>query len=146
LKASGIRGGEVSNIYIRDTAVDLARDSVWIQTNYALYGASAGVFPPHFTKVFIDNFTVDRSFGCVANVQGLPEKKINHVYFNNVTIRTAGGDATATFIDTEKIFASNFWIPSAPSEPPPKSGDAPEPPPLVLWNGGEGPVPPGVCP
>jgi polygalacturonase len=106
LKASGIRGGEVSFIYIRDLTAEVVRDGIWFQTNYSSYGASEGSYPPSFSHIFLDNITIDQAIERAVNIQGLPELKINNIYFNGVTVNSAGkpdilADALNVFRDGE---------------------------------------------
>lgn len=136
LKASGVRGGEVSHVYFKDTTAEDVQFGVWFQTNYYFYGASTGTFPAHFTKVFIDGLTVEHTTGNTVNIQGLPEMRINNIYFNDVVVHTT--DEEEWFANTEKIFTNNFRIPSAP-----RSEDAPNPP-LKEWYGDGGGIPPTV--
>jgi hypothetical protein len=109
LKASGIRGGEVSHIYIKNLKADSARDGIWFQTNYSSYGTSYGTYPPNFTHVFLDNVVVEHAIERSINIQGLPKLKINNIYFNDVVVKSSG--ELETLADTESVFTHNFCVP-----------------------------------
>ena len=140
LKASMIRGGEVSNAYFKDMSAAKAFYGVWIQSDYDTYGPASGAYPARFAKVYIDRLTVGHTLALSLNIKGTPGMKISGLYFNDVVIRsTEHMDEVA---DTEDFYASGMWIPAATgSNPPlrPFHGDSGEIPPRIRPARGEAP-------
>ena len=119
---SGV-GGYVHNIYIQDIYMrNIEQEAFSFTTDYANVTAGKSkkdVMPtetnkvPEFTDFYFKNIVcngADRAFF----LSGLPEKKIHHLYFDNVSVTSSKGFECK---ESEEIFLKNVTIKTEEASP-----------------------------
>jgi DNA sulfur modification protein DndE len=119
---SGV-GGLVHNIYIQDISMkNIAGEAFSFTTDYLNLESGkdkAAAMPtesdkvPEFTNFFCKNITCTGASRAFL-LSGLPQKKINHLYFENITINSGSGFECT---ESEDIFLKNVKITSGESNP-----------------------------
>jgi DNA sulfur modification protein DndE len=91
LKSTRGRGGVVEDIWVQDIKMShIDQEAVQIDTGYrAWFGSDAGA-PPLFRNIHFKNITCDGA-KFAAVIVGLPEKHIEGVTFENVSIKAKEG-------------------------------------------------------
>ncbi len=105
------RGGEVNNIYIRNTKINHCRETMLVFTmDYHSYRGNH--FPTKFNHFFLSGITCETSVGMAFTIVGVPTQSIERIYLNDVAVKHAKNGNTVKYVD--HMLANNVMIAGDP--------------------------------
>ena len=105
------RGGEIENIYVRNTKICNCRETMLTFTmDYHSYRGNH--FPAKFHNFFVSGVTCDPSVGRTFTIVGVPDQPIERVYLNDVTVKQAMNGNTIKYV--AHMLVSNVLIGGVP--------------------------------
>ncbi|TRX52068.1 glycoside hydrolase family 28 protein [Fulvivirga sp. M361] len=105
------RGGQVENIFIRNTTISSCREAMFIfRMDY--HGYRGNHFPTAFNDFYVSDITCGNVEMKPFKIVGVPDQFIKRIYLNNIKIRTAGENSE--FQHTEDLLFSNVTIAGRP--------------------------------
>lgn len=105
------RGGEVKNIYIRNTKISNCRETMFtITMDYHSYRGNN--FPTKFNNFFVSGIACEPSVNRTFMIAGVPGQPIERIYLNDVTVKQEKNGNTVKH--TNHILVNNVMIAGAP--------------------------------
>lgn len=86
LKGNLDRGGEVSNIHVRNIEFDTTTSTIVIDSNYKNQGSCC---PPTFKNIYIDNIRSTHATKYGIYLKGSPQQHLDSIFISNVNIASA---------------------------------------------------------
>jgi hypothetical protein len=117
------RGGEVKNIYIRNTKISNCRETMFTFT-MDYHGYRGNHFPTKFNHFFVSGITCEPSVSKAFMMVGVPDQPIEHVYLNDVVVKQAKNKNTVKYVN--HMLFNNVIIGGVPVQldaPNPQQGE-----------------------
>jgi polygalacturonase len=105
LKGNLDRGGEVSNIFVRNIEFDATESAIMIDSYYKEEGSCC---PPAFKNIFIENVTCNSTRDYAISLIGSKKQPLNNIHIKNVTIKNA--TKTKTIKNVENLVMEKISI------------------------------------
>ena len=96
LKGNLDRGGEVSDIYVRNIEFDATESVIMIDSYYKKEGSCC---PPTFKNIFIENVTCNSTRDYAISLIGSEQQHLNNIHIKNITINNATKPTTIKNVD-----------------------------------------------
>ena len=106
IKTNSDRGGFVKDIYFNNLAFGKVEDCIYITANY--HGEGSGLFPSKVSDIYFSNISCVEATNTGIVIEGFPNKKVENIKLDNITIQTAKNGMTVT--NTENITINEVII------------------------------------
>jgi polygalacturonase len=95
-KSNKDRGGYIKNIYINGIEIDTAQTGISFTNRYHSY--SGGEFPSLFENIRIEKLNCNVATQKAISLEGLVEKPIRNIVFENVKVKSSGEKSVITHV------------------------------------------------
>ena len=115
IKTNSDRGGFVKDIYFNNLAFGKVEDCIYITANY--HGEGSGLFPSKVSDIYFSNISCVEATNTGIVIEGFPNKKVENIKLDTITIQTAKNGMTVTNTENvtinEVIIGEKATIPTA---------------------------------
>ncbi|AOW09761.1 glycoside hydrolase family 28 protein [Flavobacterium gilvum] len=115
IKTNSDRGGSIKNIYFNNLAFGKVEDCIFITANY--HGEGSGLNPSKISDISFSNISCNEVTNTGIVIEGYPNKKVENIKLDNITIASAKNGMTVTNSENvsinEVIIGEKATTPSA---------------------------------
>lgn len=115
IKTNSDRGGYVKDLYFSNIALGQVEDCIYMTANY--HGEGGGLYPSKISDISISNVSCESASNAAIVIEGFPEKKVENVVLDTITIKSAKNGMTLTNTQNitvnEIVIGDKIGIPSA---------------------------------
>ena len=109
------RGGQVQNIFIKDTEIESCQDAMFIfRMDY--HGYRGNHFPTKFNDFYVSGIKCKKVEKTPFRIVGVKEEPISRIFLNNITIDEAGEESVLEFCEdlvfNEVIIGGHLYQPA----------------------------------
>lgn len=106
IKTNSDRGGYVKDLYFSNIALGQVEDCIYMTANY--HGEGGGLYPSKISDIYISNVSCESASNTAIVIEGFPEKKVENVVLDRITIKSAKNGMTLT--NTQNISVNEIII------------------------------------
>jgi len=106
IKTNSDRGGYVKDLYFSNIALGQVEDCIYMTANY--HGEGGGLYPSKISDISISNVSCDSASNAAIVIEGFPEKKVENVVLDRITVKSAKNGMTLT--NTQNISVNEIVI------------------------------------
>lgn len=115
IKTNSDRGGYVKDLHFSNIALGQVEDCIYMTANY--HGEGGGLYPSKISDISISNVSCESASNAAIVIEGFPEKKVENVVLDTITIKSAKNGMTLTNTQNitvnEIVIGDKIGIPSA---------------------------------
>ncbi|WP_418262163.1 glycoside hydrolase family 28 protein [Flavobacterium faecale] len=115
IKTNSDRGGYIKDIYFSNLQFGKVEDCIYMTANY--HGEGSGNHPSKIANIHLSNINCDEATQTAIVIEGFPESKVEDVFLNQITIKSAKNGMTVTntsnVVVNELVIGDKIGVPTA---------------------------------